>query len=451
MLPVFDSIACAALPGPTYLTIGNFDGVHRGHRALMSAMSAEAHAHGAACGLLTFYPHPRSVLRPDQPISTLTSLAERLSLLPEEFLDFAVVQPFTPEIAQTEAEEFLRRLHSHLGLAQLWVGPDFALGRQRRGTVPVLRELAATLGIGVTVSPEFTWEEQPVRSSRVRRLLEIGNVEWIAPWLGRFYALSGVVVHGAERGRSIGFPTANLSCGQGRVIPANGVYATWAWVGGKRHPSVTNIGVRPTVNGSPRTVEAHLIDFDGGLYGRSMELQFVYRLRDEVKFPGLDALKAQIARDRDQAAALLSQEPQIPATPRFEEIPHTADWAVRVHGRSQADLFANAAIAMASLQGAAEIDGPTLRQHIAVEASDAEDLLVGWLSQLLWHADTQGISFQSFHIESITATTLQALAIARRGRSEMAHIKAVTYHDLSVTAPVPGGSDDWSAQVLFDT
>ncbi len=454
-MQVYESIASASLGGPTFLTIGNFDGVHRGHRALIAAMCRAAKSDGAACGLLTFHPHPRSVLRPDQAVPTLTSLHERLALFEQTELDFVILHPFTPATAETEAEDFLHLLHRHLGLSRLWLGADFALGRGRKGTVEFLRQHGQEPGIGVDIFPDFTWEGEVVRSSRVRRLLEIGNVEAVAVQLGRAYTLPGVIVHGAHRGRSIGFPTANLSVAQGRVVPANGVYATWAWLAGRRHPAVTNIGVRPTVGGFHRTIEAHLIDFEGELYGRCLRLDFVARLRDETRFPGLDALTAQISRDRDLAADLLAADPQPPAAPRFEELPHTADWAIRVFGATRAELFAHAGVAMFALQGAAESDGPTVQHRVEVAAADDESLLVAWLSRLLWLSETENIAFQKFWIERMDATaagpSLQALAIGRQGRSHLAHIKAVTYHDLAIAPPPPDSNQPWTARVLFDT
>ncbi|MCS7039448.1 MAG: bifunctional riboflavin kinase/FAD synthetase [Anaerolineae bacterium] len=449
-MQLYESLTSASLTGPTFLTIGNFDGLHRGHRALIAAMCAAARTEGATCGLVTFYPHPRTVLRPDQPVSCLSSLDERLALFAETGLDFVVVHPFTQATAQTEAEDFLHLLHAHLGLRRLWVGPDFALGRGRKGTTAFLAAQGAGMGIQVEVVPEFAWEGQVIRSSRIRRLVEMGHVEWAATWLGRFYGLTGLVVRGSRRGHSIGFPTANLAVAAGRVIPANGVYATWAWVEGRRYMAVTNVGLRPTVNGTHRTVEAHVMDFDGDLYGRSLRLEFVARLRDEMRFPGLDALRAQIARDRDRAAALLAREPVVPAEPRFEEVPHTADWAIRVRGKTQAELYANAAMAMAILQGAADVDGPTVTTFVEVEGIDRETLLVNWLNRLLWEAETQQLTPSSFWIESISDERLTALVTGRRGRSEMAHIKAVTFSGLEVTPPARDG-DDWRAQVVFDT
>jgi len=214
--------------------------------------------------------------------------------------------------------------------------------------------------------------------------------------------------------------------------------------------SVSNIGVRPTVNGSHRTVEAHIIDFDGDLYGRCIDLAFVYRLRDEVKFSGLDALKAQITRDRDRAARLLSAGPQVSQEPRFRELPHTADWAIEVRGETVATLYANAALAMFSLQGAADIDGPTMQQHFEITGLDREDLLVRWLSELLLESEMQEVMFQHFFIEEVDETRLRATATGRRGRSDLAHIKAVTYHDLAVLPP-DASTPEWRARVLFDT
>ena len=449
-MQVYDSITRARLDGPTHLTIGNFDGVHRGHQALIKTMQAAARAEGAANGLLTFHPNPRAVLRPGLQTTFLTSLSERLALYAQAGLDFTIVHPFTQATAQTAPDDFLRLLHGHLGISKLWVGPDFALGRNRQGDIPFLRQFGSTLGIKIDVASEYIWEGQAIRSSRIRRLVEIGNVEWASAWLGRYYAMSGVVIHGVQRGRTIGFPTANLALAQGRVVPANGVYATWAIVDGQRFMSVSNIGVRPTVNGSHRTVEAHIIDFDGDLYGRSIELAFVSRLRDEVKFSGLDALTAQITRDRDRAALLLSADPQVNQDPRFEEVAHTADWVIDVRGETQAALYANAALAMFSLQGAADIDGPSVQQHFEIEGLDREDLLVRWLSELLLESETQGVMFQHFSVGEVDKTSLRATVAGRRGRSDLAHIKAVTYHELSVQKPT-AAIPEWRARVLFDT
>ncbi|HHB91493.1 MAG TPA: bifunctional riboflavin kinase/FAD synthetase [Anaerolineae bacterium] len=449
-MQVFESITAAQLQGPTHLTIGNFDGMHRGHRALIATMQADAHAHGAACGLLTFHPHPRSVLHPDQPIASINSLAERLKLYAQAGLDFAIIHPFTRRTAQTEPEAFMDLLKAHLALSDLWVGPDFAMGRARRGNVAFLREYGQKIGVRVHVVPEFRWEGIPVRSSLIRQTIMRGNLEWANVWLGRFFTISGLVVHGAHRGRKLGFPTANLTISQNRVHPADGVYAAWATVENRRFPAVVNIGVRPTVNGKERLIEAHLIGFDEDIYGRCLELAFVARLRDEMKFPSLDALIAQIARDKDLASWLLSQNPHIPDYERYRELPYTADWGVEVFGTTLEELYIHAAIAMFGLQAGYDVEGPTLQQAIEVEGADREDLLVSWLSELLWQQETHGLVVQNVFIRELTETRLRALVFGRVGPSDLAHIKAVTYHDLAITPPAERGGL-WRAQVLFDT
>ncbi len=449
-MQVFESITAAHLQGPTHLTIGSFDGMHRGHRALIAAMQEAAHAQGAACGLLTFHPHPRAVLHPDQPIASISSLAERLKLYAQAGLDFTIVHPFTRRTAQTEPEDFMDLLKAHLALTDLWIGPDFAMGRNRRGDAAFLRAYGEKIGVQVHVAPEFRWEGAPVRSSLIRQTIARGNLAWANVWLARFFTISGVIIHGDHRGRQLGFPTANLSISQNRVHPADGVYAAWATVEGRRFPAVVNIGVRPTVNGRKRLIEAHLMGFDEDIYGRCLELAFVARLRDEMKFPGLDALKAQIARDKDLAAWLLARDPQIPDYERYRELAYTADWGVEVFGDSLDALYAHAAIAMFGLQAAYDVDGPTIRQAIEVEGADREDLLVSWLSELLWQQETHGLVAQNVFIRELTDTSLRALVFGRAGPSDLAHIKAVTYHDLAIQEPAETGGL-WQAQVLFDT
>jgi riboflavin kinase/FMN adenylyltransferase len=447
-MQVFESITAAHLIGPTHLTIGNFDGMHRGHRALIDAMQTAARSAGAACGILTFHPHPRTVLQPDKPIANISSLAQRLQLYAEAGLDFAIFHPFTRQTAQTEPEDFMDLLKEHLALTDLWVGPDFALGRNRRGDVAFLKRYGEKIDVRVHVVEEFRWEGVPVRSSHIRTALQRGNVEWANIWLGRFFTISGVVIHGEQRGRTLGFPTANLAVSQNRVHPADGVYAAWATVEGRRHPAVVNIGVRPTVNGKHRIIEAHLMDFDEDIYGRCLQLAFVARLRDEMKFSGLDALTAQIARDRDLAAWILQQDPHVPDYERYRELPYTADWGVEVFGDSLEALYAHAAAAMFGLQAAADVEGPTVQMHIEAEGVDGEDLLVSWLSELLWQQETHGLFAQNVIVKELTDTSIQALVFGRIGPSDLAHIKAVTYHDLHIER-LAGGM--WRATVLFDT
>lgn len=299
---------------PSALTIGNFDGVHRGHQALIHAMQESARQHGWQAGLLTFNPHPSAVLRPDTAQRYLTTIDERLELLAGLGLDFTIVYPFTLETANQPARVFVSRLKASLNLAGLWVGPDFALGRGREGDVDALRLMGQEMGFELHVlTPQLVGDGE-VRSGRIRQQILDGEVALAAANLGWRYRVSGVVVSGAHRGRNIGFPTANLAVPDERLLPANGVYATWAWIENgiadkiECHASVTNIGVRPSFDNGQRTVETHLLDFSGDLYGRRLALEFVQRLRPEMKFPGIDALREQIAQDVETARAILRNE-----------------------------------------------------------------------------------------------------------------------------------------------
>jgi riboflavin kinase/FMN adenylyltransferase len=299
------------LTAPCNLAIGNFDGVHRGHQALLRAMIDDARRHGRQAGLLTFDPHPSALLRPERVHSYLTTVPERLEVLAGLPLDFAVAYPFSLETARTPAAEFIGRVRQAVQMAALWVGPDFALGRNREGDVPALRAIGLGLGYTVhTIEPHLLNGEE-VRSGRIRAYLLEGDVEGAARQLGRPYQVTGIVVAGAQRGRTIGFPTANLAVPDERLLPANGVYATWAHLDddpvmrGQRLASVTNVGVRPSFDNGQRTVETHLLDFDGNLYGRPLTLQFAARLRPEQRFPNVAALTAQIRLDVTAGRRLL--------------------------------------------------------------------------------------------------------------------------------------------------
>ena len=294
---------------PSNLTIGNFDGVHLGHQALIRALIADARAAGRQAGVLTFHPHPAAVLRPNPDHRYLTTVDQRLAVFEQLGLDFAIVYPFSRATAATPAREFMAQLHDSLDLESLWVGPDFALGRNREGNVEALRAFGATDGYTVhTIDPHLLGDGE-VRSGRIRNDLLAGDVEGAAEQLGRLYEVDGEVVDGAHRGRTIGFPTANLDVPADHLVPANGVYATWATVDAQRHASVTNIGVRPSFDNGQRTVETHLLDFQGDLYGQHLILEFVARLRPEMRFPSVDALREQIARDVEAARGLLQDGP----------------------------------------------------------------------------------------------------------------------------------------------
>jgi len=297
--------------GKTAVTIGNFDGVHLGHRHLIRHVVKDAEDNRWTPTVVTFQPHPRQVLHPGARMYYISSWEERLALLEETGISLVAVVRFNLEVAQMPAETFVRELIHRLGMQSLWVGPDFALGRNREGNVERLKALGKKLGFRVQVVPPFTLHGEPVRSSRIRYLVgEVGDVRKAAELLGRCFSLNGIVIHGDGRGRRIGIPTANIAFAPNRLIPANGVYATWAYLNGERWPSATNIGVRPTVAGENpvRTVETHIIGLNTNLYYRPIRLEFVERLRPEKKFESVEALVQQIRQDIARAASLLALE-----------------------------------------------------------------------------------------------------------------------------------------------
>lgn len=291
----------------TAVTIGSFDGVHRGHQTLIRQLVEQAEREGLSAGLITFHPHPSAILTPHAPIPYLTTLEEKLALLKPLGLDWVAVLSFTSRLAHTPAREFVRLLLERFNLRIVWVGEDFALGYRRKGDVPALREMGREMGFRVHAVPFVTNGEAKISSTRIRALLLDGQVRGAARLLGRLYALSGEVVHGARRGRCIGFPTANIEVPHGRVVPANGVYATYALLGGERYLSVTNIGVRPSFDHGARSIEAHLLDFERDIYGQRLKIEFVARLRDERRFADVGELIAQIGRDVEMARQILDE------------------------------------------------------------------------------------------------------------------------------------------------
>ena len=298
-----DELRAAVTPGDHALTIGVFDGVHRGHQMLVGRLREEAAARGLGAGLVTFHPHPVSVLRPDVQISYLTSLETRVERLRATGLDFVSVVQFTSELAQVSAEDFARVLHEDAGMRLLMVGRDFALGRNREGTVDRLAEIGADIGFDVEPIDLLPLEAGPVSSTRVRKALADGRMGEATQLLGRPYALRGPVVHGDQRGRTIGFPTLNLGFSPDLALPAHGVYVSRTHIDGASHEGCTNIGVRPTFDGARLMVETHLLDFDEDAYGSVITVELLERLRAEQRFDGPDALIAQIGRDVEATRA----------------------------------------------------------------------------------------------------------------------------------------------------
>lgn len=292
-----EALRTAALGRATAATIGVFDGVHRGHQHLIGHLLKRARRQGLASVVVTFYPHPRLVLQQQASVTYLCGLEERVELLRGLGAEAVAVVPFTSRLAQTSPHDFATLLRGELAMQLLVVGPDFALGRGREGTVPVLAELGRELGFAVEEVLLLVNEGSKVGSSAIRSALAEGDVATVAKLLGRPFSLRGAVMRGAERGRAIGFPTANLAVGLDQALPAFGVYVTKAYVAGEAHKAVTNIGLRPTFSEKYPTVETHILDFQGDLYGREMRIELLARLRGEVRFVGPNELIAQIQKD----------------------------------------------------------------------------------------------------------------------------------------------------------
>ncbi len=291
------------------LTVGNFDGLHLGHQAILQTVAERAQALVGEAVVYTFDPHPRKVLRPDRAPGLLTTLEQKLELLESAGADVVIVEAFSLEFAHTPAEVFIRDvLHARIRPLEVYVGYDFHFGRDREGSMRLLTEMGPHLGFSVTIIPEVTLDAGDVNSTRIRQVLAAARPDQAAAMLGRPFTVRGRVVAGERRGRALGFPTANLAP-ENEVLPAAGVYAGQLRFldegdppRGSAWPVVTNVGVRPTFEGERGVVaEAHLIDFEGDLYGRRVDLSFGLHLREERRFPDVEALRLQIAADVAEA------------------------------------------------------------------------------------------------------------------------------------------------------
>ncbi len=293
--------------GRAAVTIGKFFAVHRGHQALLAATVEAARREGALAVAFTFDRHPQEVLRPGTELPSLAGLDERLDLMEAQGLDAAVVARVTPELLSWEPEGFVREfLVGRLGAVEVLASGAFRFGRGARGNVDLLRALGPELGYRVTEVPPVLDGGQRISSSRIAECVRAGRVEDAGRLLGRAYSLAGPVSTGQQLGRRLGFPTANVQADPARLFPADGVYAVRASWDGETRPGVANLGVRPTVDGSRRMLEVHLLDWSGDLYGRQVRVEFVRRLREERRFSGLDSLKEQIGRDVEEARAALA-------------------------------------------------------------------------------------------------------------------------------------------------
>lgn len=286
-----------------WLTIGSFDGVHRGHQAIAAYLTAGAHAAGVPAVVLTFHPHPAVILRNRSGSYYLTSPDERASILGDLGVDVIITHPFTRAVANTSAGDFLKEIQRHMRPSHVLVGEDFALGHDREGGLTELARLGEELGYTLTSLSPIRNDQDVISSSRIRSALAEGNVTYANNMLGRAFQINGKVIPGDGRGRTLGIPTANLDIWPQRALPKSGVYACYAHVEGAAWHSVVNIGVRPTFDpeDSDQHVEAHLLDFNQDMYGKQLALDFVARIRDEQRFSSVEALVDQIHQDIKKA------------------------------------------------------------------------------------------------------------------------------------------------------
>lgn len=292
----------------TWLTIGSFDGVHIGHQQLIHELNKQSHISGAKSVVLTFHPHPAAILRGRTGAFYLTTPFEKAELLDGLGTDIVITHPFTYEISQSTACDYISYLMDHLGFRQLWVGYDFALGKGREGNVSYLKLLGEEFGYQVQIVKPVISEGITVSSSQIRNLIIEGSVIEANRLLGRPYRVIGEVVHGDGRGKGIGIPTANLETGDEKLIPGAGVYACRVQIMDKQWPAAVNIGTRPTfVSSDQRShVEAHILDYSGDLYSQKIAVEFVVRLRGEQRFQSVEDLILQVYADIKQTREIIS-------------------------------------------------------------------------------------------------------------------------------------------------
>ncbi|MCX6005623.1 MAG: bifunctional riboflavin kinase/FAD synthetase [Chloroflexi bacterium] len=296
-------------PGkPTLLTIGVFDGVHLGHRHLLNHLITRAREKGCLTGVVTFKTHPEKVLNRRDTIPWICPLPERVRLLKAAGVDVVAPVTFTRELAGLTPKEFVMLLQKRLRMCDLLLGPDFALGKHRQGTPEYLQRLGEGLGFRVEVVKAARLHGEVISSSAIRQLLAQGDINKVESMLGRYFSLEGRVVTGDRRGRTLGFPTANLKVHPEQAMPKDGIYATVTHLGERAMASVTNIGVRPTFKGHKHLIETYIFDFNEDIYRRKIRVELVVRLRDEMRFNNIDELKTQMQKDVEKAKAILAKK-----------------------------------------------------------------------------------------------------------------------------------------------
>lgn len=292
---------------PAIVTVGTFDGVHRGHWEVLEEIQRRARRTGGRSILVTFHPHPLRIVRPEFAPPLLTTPAEKREILADSGLEYVVFVPFTRTLQQYPARRFVEEiLLGRIHMDELVIGYDHGFGKDREGTVDTLRDIGREVGFGVDVVEAFNVEGESVSSSRIRQLIAAGEVAAAAPLLGRCYSLEGVVVQGEHKGRELGFPTANIEVGDpDKMLPKEGIYAVYGRVGSGRVPGLLHLGPRPTFAGFAPTVELWLMDFDGDLYGQRVRVEFVQRIRDIHPFTTVDALVEAMKEDEREGRRIL--------------------------------------------------------------------------------------------------------------------------------------------------
>lgn len=295
------------IKGPI-MTLGNFDGLHLGHRKIISKVVERAEKLGAPSAVYTFEPHPLKVIAPHKSPPLILDVEDKVKLIEGFGADFLIFAKFTKEFASKHPGDFVEEvLVKKLSVKEVWVGHDFSFGKGKLGTVDYLKELGGEFGFKVYVVPAYKKMGSIVSSSRIRELIKKGDVGRASKLLGRDFSIKGKVVRGVSLGKEIGFPTANIKV-KSELVPGDGVYAAYAILKGRTHPAVLNIGTAPTFGGRERSVEVHILDFRDNIYGRKMEVSFVKKLRDERAFKSREELVRQIRKDAERARKLLIKQ-----------------------------------------------------------------------------------------------------------------------------------------------
>ena len=308
-MKIFNAIQEFTAPAKTIVTLGTFDGVHKGHKSLLDKLINSSKELGCETVVLTFFPHPRMVLQPDADVKLLNTITEKATLLEASGVDNLIIHPFSREFSRLTAEDFVKDiLVTRLNARKIIIGHDHRFGRNRTATTQDLIRMGEEYGFEVEQISPLDVDDVTISSTKIRNALLEGDVAMANSYLGYPYFITGTVTTGKQLGRTIGYPTANIAIPETyKLIPARGVYAVSAVINGTTVYGMMNIGTRPTVDGTNQTIEVNFFDFDANIYGAELKINLHHRLRSEQKFEGLDALKAQLATDKENTLAYFKQ------------------------------------------------------------------------------------------------------------------------------------------------